>query len=100
MEITNEVNMSEEFFETVSEHWRQILKLYKKFEDKKPIMLIDVQEKKIYAYSYLDFKSSMNERSQAMLEKEYENALLNNKMVVFVQDNEKKQLCSQDFDLE
>ncbi|MBU4222043.1 MAG: hypothetical protein KKA10_10555 [Euryarchaeota archaeon] len=32
--------MYEEFFETVSEHWRQILKLYKKFEDKKPIMLI------------------------------------------------------------
>lgn len=74
--------MNEEFFETVSEHWRQILKLYKKFEDKKPIMLIDVQEKKIYAYSYLDFKSSLTERSQAMLEKEYEGALLKKKVVV------------------
>jgi len=48
MEIINQElkQMYEEFFETVSEHWRQILKLYKKFEDKKPIMLIDVQEKK------------------------------------------------------
>jgi hypothetical protein len=78
----------------------QELKLYKKFEDKKPIILIDVQEQKTYAYSYLDFKSSLTERSQAMLEKEYEGALLNNKVVVFVQDNEKKQLWSQDFDLE
>jgi hypothetical protein len=78
----------------------QELKLYKKFEDKKPIILIDVQEQKTYAYSYLDFKSTLTERSQAMLEKEYEGALLNNKVVVFVQDNEKKQLWSQDFDLE
>jgi len=31
----------------------------------------------------------MNERSQAMLEKEYEDALLTKKVVVFVQDNEK-----------
>jgi len=42
MEIINQElkQMYGEFFETVSEHWRQILKLYKKFEDKKPIMLI------------------------------------------------------------
>lgn len=92
--------MYEKFFETVSEHWDHIIELYKKFEDKKPIMLIDVQEQKIYAYPYLDFISSMTERSQAMLEKEYQSALLNNKVVVFVRDNEKKQLWSQDFDLE
>lgn len=73
--------MHEEFFETVSEYWDNILKLYKKFEDKKPIMLIDVQEKRVYAFPYLEFKSSINERSQAKLEKEYENALLNNKLL-------------------
>jgi len=92
--------MDEEFFEIVSEHWGQILNLYKKIDDKKPIMLIDIQEQKLYAYPYLDFKSSLNERSQAMLEKEYEAALLNNKVVVFVQDNENEQLLSQNFDLE
>ncbi|MCD4767238.1 MAG: hypothetical protein K8R06_07295 [Methanosarcinales archaeon] len=92
--------MDEEFFEIVSEHWGQILNLYKKIEDKKPIMLIDIQEQKLYAYPYLDYKSSLTERSQAMLEKEYEAALLNNKVVVFVQDNENKQLWSQNFDLE
>ena len=70
--------INEEFFETVSEYWDNILRLYKN----------------------LEFKSSINERSQAILEKEYENALLNNKVVVFVQDHEKKQLLSQDFDLE
>jgi len=50
--------MDEEFFEIVSEHWGQILNLYKKIEDKKPIMLIDIQEQKLYAYPYLDYKSS------------------------------------------
>ena len=92
--------MDEEFFEIISEHWAQILNLYKKIDDKKPIMLIDIQEQKLYAYPYLDFKSSLSERSQAMLEKEYEAALLNNKVVVFVQDNENKQPLSQNFDLE
>lgn len=75
--------MHEEFFETVSEYWDNILRLYKKFDDKKPIMLIDVQEKRVYAFPYPELKSSMNERSQAMLEKEYENALLNNKVCCF-----------------
>jgi hypothetical protein len=92
--------MDEEFFEIVSEHWGQILNIYKKFNDKKPIMLIDIQEQKLYAYPYLDYKSSLSERSQAMLEKEYEAALLNNKVVVFVRDNENEQLLSQNFDLE
>ncbi|HJH31033.1 MAG TPA: hypothetical protein C5S50_02325 [Methanosarcinaceae archaeon] len=92
--------MDEEFFEIVSEHWGQILSAHKEINDKKPIMLIDIQEQKLYAYLYLDFKSSLSERSQAMLEKEYESALLNNKVVVFVRDNENKQLWSQNFDLE
>lgn len=92
--------MGEEFYEIVSEHWSQILTTYKKFDDKKPIMLIDIQYQKLYAYPYLDFKSSLTERSQAMLEKEYDDALLNNRVVVFVQDNENKQLWSQNFDLE
>lgn len=92
--------MDEEYFEIVSEHWDQILDVYKKNDDKKPIMLIDIQDQKLYAYPYLDFKSSLTERSQAMLEKEYEAALLNNKVVVFVQDNENKRLLSQNFELE
>jgi hypothetical protein len=101
LEIDDSVMVNnEEFFETVSEYWDNILRLYKKFEDKKPIMLIDVQEKRVYAFPYLEFRSSINERSQAILEKEYKNSLLNNKVVVFVQDHEKKQLLSQDFDLE
>jgi len=71
-----------------------IIGLYKRFEDKKPVMLLDIQEQKIYAYPYNDFKSEVSKRSQIQLEEQYEAAILNNEMVVFVRDNEKRDLVS------
>ncbi len=88
-----------EYLGYVEEQWPNILKLYEKFGDK-PIMLFDIQEQKIYAYPYNDFKSLMNEKSQTMLEDQYSDALLNNKMVVFVRDSEKRNLISASYSLE
>jgi hypothetical protein len=88
------MNLSDPYFDIIQEQWYNILKLYKVFEDKKPIMLFDVQEQRIYAYPYHDFKAGMNERSQAMLEEQYERALLRGQMVVFVRDNEAEKLIS------
>jgi hypothetical protein len=78
----------------MGEQWDNILGLYKRFEDKKPVMLLDIQEQKIYAYPYNDFKSELSKRSQIQLEEQYEAAILNNEMVVFVRDNKKKELVS------
>lgn len=86
--------MIDQYFDAVEEQWADILMLYKRFEDKKPIMLLDIQEQKIYAYPYNEFKSDMSKKSQILLEKQYEEALLNNKVVVFVRDNEKRKLVS------
>jgi hypothetical protein len=77
----------------MGEQWDNILGLYKRFEDKKPVMLLDIQEQKIYAYPYNDFKSELS-KSQIQLEEQYEAAILNNEMVVFVRDNKKKELVS------
>jgi hypothetical protein len=88
-----------EYLGYVEEQWPNILKLYEKFGDK-PVMLFDIQEQKIYAYPYNDFKSLMNEKSQTMLEDQYSDALLNNKMIVFVRDNEKRNLISASYALE
>ena len=57
-------------------------------------MLYDIQEQRIYAYPYKEFKAEMNRRSQDMLEKQYQNALTNDQMVVFVRDNENEKLIS------
>ena len=78
----------------MGEQWDNILGLYKRFEAKKPVMLLDIQEQKIYAYPYNDFKSELSKKSQIQLEEQYEAAILNNEMVVFVRDNEKKELVS------
>jgi hypothetical protein len=73
---------------------------YKKFEDKKPVMLFDIQEQRIYAYPYDSFKADLSERSQASLEQQYEKALVDEKIVVFVRDNGKKKLVSYSVDQE
>ncbi|MEA3487778.1 MAG: hypothetical protein U9R10_00810 [Euryarchaeota archaeon] len=86
--------MYEQYWDAVGEQWDNIIGLYKQFEDKKPVMLFDIQEQKIYAYPYNDFRSNLSKRSQIQLEEQYEAAILNNEMVVFVRDNEKRDLVS------
>ena len=94
------MSYSEQYLDVIDEQWSNILKLYKKFEDKKPIMLFDMQERSIYAYPYKDFKSDLTKKSQTILEKQYKDALLENKVVVFVRDNEPETLVSSSYNLE
>jgi hypothetical protein len=77
-----------------------ILMFYKRFEEKRPVMLLDLQSQKIYAYPYEEFKAELGERSQMMLAADYEKAIAKNKIVVFVRDNETQRLASMLFDNE
>ncbi len=77
-----------------------ILMFYKRFEKKRPVMLLDLQSQKIYAYPYKEFKAELSERSQVMLAADYEKAIAKNKIVVFVRDNENRRLASMLFDYE
>ena len=74
-----------------------ILIFYKRFEEERPVMLLDLQSQKIYAYPYKEFKDGLNERSQAMLKDEYEQAVAEDKIVVFVRDNETRRFVSMSF---
>ncbi len=78
----------------------EILALYKLFEEKRPVMLFDLQSQKIYAYPYKEFKANLNERSQAILEMQHQEALTENKIVVFVRDNESHRFTSMTFENE
>jgi hypothetical protein len=91
---------SEKYLDVIDEQWSNILKLYKEFEDKKPIMLYDMREKRISAYPYESFKSDLTKKSQTILEKQYYEAVSNNKIVVFVRDNEQGILISSSYNLE
>jgi hypothetical protein len=86
--------------EAACEHWSTILKAYNEFKDKKPIILYDIQEKRIYAYPYAEFKKDLSKKSQATLKEQYEAAQRNGKFVLFVRDNEAKRLVSYSLDLE
>jgi hypothetical protein len=71
-----------------------ILALYNLFEDKRPVMLFDLQSQKVYAYPYIEYKANLNNRSQAILERQYQEAITEDKIVVFVRDNESQRLTS------
>jgi len=86
-------------WDLVLEFWDDILKCYQQYADKKPIMLYDVQEKRIYTYAYPGFKDELMPKSQVHLEEQYQEALKNNQFVVFVRDNEKRRLVSYSVDI-
>ena len=83
---------SDYLLEAANEQADNILMMYHRFEDKKPVMLFDIQEQRIYAYPYEDFKKELSEKSQTSLTDQYEAAVQENKMVVFVRDNVERRL--------
>jgi len=85
---------SDYLLEAANEQRGNILMMYHRFEDKKPVMLFDIQEQRIYAYPYEDFKKELSEKSQASLTEQYEKALREKQMVVFVRDNVQRRLVS------
>jgi hypothetical protein len=81
-------------FDAACERANDILMFYREFADKKPVMLLELPSQKIYAYPYLEFKNTLSERSQKMLEKEYQEAVAHHKFVVFVKDNDREKMIS------
>jgi hypothetical protein len=85
---------SDYLMEALHNQWCNILKKYRLFEKEKPIVLFDIQEERIYVYPYAEFRNDLSERSQRSLSEQYETAVKENMMVVFVRDSEQKKLVS------
>ena|ERR1017187_9740467 len=86
--------MSDPYFEAIQEQWSNIRSLYMPYESKKPIILYDIQEKKIYAYPYTEFKAELSKKSQEALKCDYKSASVLGSMIVFVRDNVERKLVS------
>jgi hypothetical protein len=82
------------YWDVVQSLMQNILTIYEVYREKKPVMLFDMQEQRIYVYPYLDFKHDLSERSQRLLQDQYEQAMTDDKIVVFVRDNDAKKLVS------
>jgi hypothetical protein len=86
--------MSTSYLDLIQGHWESILSLYMQFEDKNPVMLFDLKEHQVHAYPYQEFKDQLNRKSQRELAQQYRRALEQNYMVIFIRDEEQKQLVS------
>jgi hypothetical protein len=73
--------------------------MYERFADRRPVILLDIQEQKVYAYPYDEFKRELSTRSQRTLQEQYEGANRAGQVVVFVRDNDERRLVSFSFDL-
>ena len=60
------------YLDVVYQQWPFIVALYRKYADKNPVMLFDIQEQRVYAYPYDAYRAELSERSQASLERQYE----------------------------
>jgi hypothetical protein len=91
---------NDDLVEAAESYLTEILMFYRRFEDKRPVMLLELPTLRIYAYPYREFKAELSERSQAMLEEQYERAVSEGKLVVFVRDEQSRRLVSMTFDRE
>src|ERR1700704_777048 len=81
------VAMSDVYFNAIQDQWPNIRSLYSTYTSKKPIILYDLEEKKIYTYPYKEFKAELSKKSQDSLERDYKSASDFGSIVVFVRDN-------------
>ena len=86
--------MRDPYLDIVYQHWSLIIMLYERYADKKPVMLFDIQEQRIYAMPYAEYRAELSKRSQASLKKQYQRAIANGEIVIFVRDNQEEKLVS------
>lgn len=82
------------YLEVVYQQWPFIVMLYGQYANKKPVMLFDIQEQRVYAFLFKEFRAELSQRSQTSLTCQYERALADGDVVVFVRDNEQEKLVS------
>jgi len=85
---------SDYLLDAALQYWDRILMMYRTFENLRPIILFDIQEERIYAYPYQEFKDELKASNQASLEKQYKSAIAASEFVLFVRDNVKRRLVS------
>ena len=58
------------YWEVVQSLMQDITYCYEQYREKKPVLLFDIQENRIYVYPYLEFKNDLSERSQRSLQEQ------------------------------
>ncbi len=82
--------MADPYLGLIEEQWANIARLYNEHADKYPVMLMDVREMEIHAFPFAEFRTLLDAPSQAALDEQYQRAVENRQMVLFVRDSERK----------
>jgi hypothetical protein len=85
---------NDDFLSTVDKYYWPLQVYYNDNKDNKPIMEISLPSDIIYAYPYTEYIKAINIKCVPKLEEEYSYASENNKMVVFVRDEDNGTLKS------
>ena len=84
----------DEYWGCVQEYWSTIHRAYSSFADRRPIILVVIDEARVYAYPCDEFKKELSVRSQTLLDEQYAEAHSRSEIVVFVRDDTKRKLVS------
>jgi hypothetical protein len=57
------------YWRILRKNWPHIHRLYEAFAEKQPVMLYDIQQRRVYAYPYEQYRADLSERSQVFLER-------------------------------
>src|SRR6266571_2754720 len=87
-------HVRDEYLEAIERQCVPVIEGYLFHKDKNPVMLLDVTERRVYAYSYEEFRKGLNERGQASLAEQYSQAIRENQFVIFVRDPANRKLLS------
>ncbi len=75
-------------------HGNQILKFHDQLDDENPVILLDFQRLRLHSYPFEEYKATLREESQRVLDAEYERAVAKNKVLVVVWDSETRRLAT------
>jgi hypothetical protein len=82
------------YWDKILQAWPDIIMAYQAHEDKKPIIEYLIPDRKIYAYPAIEYIDDLTLRTREDARKTYQQACLENKIMIFVRDMENNILRS------
>lgn len=92
MQRNNEENQI--YLQKIDEIQEHVYKLYNISNRNDLIMVYVMKEDRIYSYIYDEFKKTLNEKSEKILVRQYKQARVSNKIVLFIKDELREKLKS------
>ena len=93
-EMTKSRPNSDPYLKKIRKHWNAITGMYLTYEDHKPMIEFDVASGQIRAYPAKDYLEDLTDRTRDIAKKQYQKAVAEGALMVFVRDEAKRVLRS------